>query len=316
MRFVIIGAGGIGCYYAAKLLKAGHECVLIARGQQLQALVEAPLGVSHPEFCFREQVTATDIDGLCSDYQADDFDLLILSTKGGTTAELMAQLKLWLTDSALPVLSLQNGVSNEPLIAQVISKERTLGGLAVKIGAHTVHPGMVEATGEARIEFGAWPSAPQNPGQESLLITLSSVFSDAGIPNRICQDVSHALWCKLVINNGVNPLSALTLKNTGELTSDPTYRHTVYKMMQETARAANAAGVALTDADVEEMFQLICNFEPIKTSMQVDREKGRPMELNEICQPVIEYCKQASKPAETTELIYRLLVDASQTDPV
>ncbi|MEI8598352.1 ketopantoate reductase C-terminal domain-containing protein [Vibrio sp. M60_M31a] len=83
-------------------------------------------------------------------------------------------------------------------------------------------------------------------------------------------------------------------------------------MMEETARAANVAGVKISAADVEEMFDLISNFGDIKTSMQVDMERGRSLEVNEICGPVIEYCRKISQPAETTELIYRLLVNADE----
>lgn len=309
MKIAIIGAGGIGCYYAARLIRAGHECVLVARGEHLKALNERELEVEHPEFRFHAKVEATDVAGLCANYDSNKFDLLILASKGGSTASIMSQMSDWLAGSKVPVLSIQNGVSNEEVIEQVIGRDRTIGGLAVKIGAHIIRPGVVEATGIAQIDFGAWPTCEKNPKLNEFLSQLSSDFSDAGIPNTLYQDVRYALWRKLLVNNGVNPLSALTLKDTGVLTSDPTYRRTVRKMMDETAIAANAAGVAMSDKDVEEMFELICNFDAIKTSMLVDREKGRPMELKEICEPVIQYCKQAARPAETTELIYRLLLE-------
>lgn len=84
-------------------------------------------------------------------------------------------------------------------------------------------------------------------------------------------------------------------------------------MMQETARAANVAGVTISEQDVNDMFDLICKFVDIKTSMQVDMERGRTLEINEICGPVIDYCQQINQPAETTELIYKLLVNAASS---
>ncbi|MCH1918215.1 2-dehydropantoate 2-reductase [Shewanella sp. A3A] len=311
MRFVVLGAGGIGCYYAARLQAAGHRVVLVARGAHLQAMQQQGLGVEHPQFSFQQAVVATDVAGLINDHPATSFDWVLLTGKSSATQPMMQQLASWLADnSALAVLSLQNGVDNEAHIAAAIGKQRTVGGLAVKIGAHIVAPGQVSATGMAQVDFGAWPNATENPQLQARLPLLSQVLSEAKIPNTIYDDVSYALWRKLVINNGVNPLTALTLLDTKALTQHPVLTQTVKAMMQETARAANAAGVPLTDADVEEMYQLICGFDAIKTSMQVDRLKGRPMELADICGPVIRGCQTAGQPAQTTELIQALLLNA------
>lgn len=311
MKFAILGAGGIGCYYAARLIDAGHKCVLVARGEHLRAMQLHGLTVEHPEFTFNAPVTAVDLNELCRDHTCDSFDLLILASKGSTTLPMMTQMQDWLSRGNVPVLSIQNGVTNESIIEDTIGRRRTIGGLAVKIGAHITSPGRVVTTGIAQIDFGAWPSAAANPSLQPFLVSLASQLTAAAIPNTLYDDVSYALWRKLLINNGVNPLTALTLKDTGVITKDPVLRRTVYKMMEETARAANVAGVALSKADVDEMFRLICEFDAIKTSMQVDREKGRPMEIREICGPVIDYCRKTGKPAETTELISHLLLNAS-----
>ncbi|MET0123010.1 MAG: 2-dehydropantoate 2-reductase N-terminal domain-containing protein, partial [Candidatus Thiodiazotropha sp. 6PLUC9] len=60
MRFLILGAGGIGAYYGARLLTAGHEVVFVARGDHLTALRGNGLSVSHPEFNFDGAVDAID----------------------------------------------------------------------------------------------------------------------------------------------------------------------------------------------------------------------------------------------------------------
>ena len=54
MRFSVIGAGGIGCYYAARLIEAGHEVTLVARGEHLQAMQRDGLSVNHPELRFKK----------------------------------------------------------------------------------------------------------------------------------------------------------------------------------------------------------------------------------------------------------------------
>ncbi len=312
MKFAMLGAGGIGCYYAARLIDAGHECVLVARGEHLHSLQQNGLNLEHPEYQFHAPVAATDVAGLCREYDCNNFDLLILGAKGGATASILDEMESWLAQGNAPVLSIQNGVTNEELIEQRIGKERTIGGLGIYISGHIVSPGHIKAQGAGQIDFGAWPNAESNPTMAEFCHTLETVFTDAGIHIRLYDDVRYALWRKLVLNNGVNPLTALTDQKTGMITKDPILSHTVRTMMAETARAANAAGVKLTDADVEEMFDLICNFGDIKTSMQVDMESGRSLEVNEICGPVIEYCKKINQPAATTELICRLLINANE----
>ncbi len=312
MKFAMLGAGGIGCYYAARLIEAGHECVLVARGGHLNSLQQNGLSLEHPDFQFYSSVEATDIAGLCRDYDCDSFDLLILGAKGGATASMLDEMNAWLAKGNVPMLSIQNGVTNEEFIEQKIGKERTIGGLGIYISGHIVSPGNIKVQGAGQIDFGAWPNAQSNPTMAEFCNTLNSVFTEAGIHTRLYDDVRYALWRKLVLNNGVNPLTALTNQKTGMITKDPIFSRTVHTMMKETARAANVAGVKLSDIDVEEMFDLICNFGDIKTSMQVDMERGRSLEINEICGPVIENCRKINQPAETTELIYRLLVNANE----
>ena len=151
---------------------------------------------------------------------------------------------------------------------------------------------------------GRWP---QQDAPDAGLEALTDVLNAAQISTRLTDNIRYELWKKLVINNGVNPLSALTGLDTRRLTADPVLGGKVYAMMQETALAARADGVSLTQADVDEMFALISQFDAIKTSMLVDREKGRPLELEEISGAVIRRCQQQSTSAPITELVQRLL---------
>ncbi|CAG8998232.1 MAG: hypothetical protein CENE_00173 [Candidatus Celerinatantimonas neptuna] len=314
MKVVVLGAGGIGCYYAARLMAARNQATLVARGAHLEALQQRGLKVIHPQFSFEQPVEALTLEALKSSQNSDAFDLVILASKSGATVSMLSSLKAWLMQSAVPVLSIQNGVMNEVEIAKVIGKERTIGGLAVRIGGHILEPGVVEVTGEAQIEMGVWPNIRENDFELSRVQQWVETFKQAGIPTIQVEDIQFALWRKLLINNGVNPLTALTLQDTQSVLNDPILQETAYQMMTETARAAQIAGVDIQVADVDEMFELIRGFDAIKTSMQVDREKGRPLEMDDICGPVIRYCRKASTPAKTTELIATLLQYAVKND--
>ncbi|MBK8454699.1 MAG: 2-dehydropantoate 2-reductase [Thiofilum sp.] len=308
MHILMVGTGGIGAYYGARLQHAGHKVVFVARGMHLKAIQEQGLKVTHPTLQFHQQVTICDEVELHQTYPAHEFDLIILTIKAGATAQWRNSWKNWLTatDTKTPILSLQNGVDNERLIAEVVGRERTIGGLAVRIGGHIVSPAVVEATGIAQIVMGYWPNHSQNP-PPAALTHWQTDFQTAGIPTFVTADIQYELWRKLLINNGVNPLSALTRLDTRTLTSHPTYGHTVYQLMQETAQAARADGVAMSQGDVDEMFNLIKSFDAIKTSMLVDREQGRPLELAAISGAVLERHQRLGTQAPVTALVSALL---------
>ncbi|MCG7930597.1 MAG: 2-dehydropantoate 2-reductase [Candidatus Thiodiazotropha lotti] len=307
MRFLILGAGGIGGYYGARLQSAGHQVLYMARGEHLKALQNSGLSVYHPDLNFEAKVDAIDQQGLLDHYRADEFDLLIVTVKAGATASVMQNLQSWMSEAATPVLSLQNGVDNEITIAAHIGSERTIGGLAVRIGGHIIRPGVIEATGVAQVVMGAWKCAMDHPGTQQYLTSVADCFNRAGIPTTLSETIQKALWRKLLINNGVNPLSALTGLDTRSLTAHPVLTRTVYRLMEEVALAAEADGVDLQRSDIDEMYQLICQFDAIKTSMLVDREKGRPLELDAISGVMVERCSRLGKEAPISALVQALL---------
>lgn len=309
MNFLIIGAGGIGCYYGARLQRAGHSVSYLARGEHLTAMQQYGLHVTHEDIDFYENVDAFDVQKLLQEKKCNQYDLIILTTKGGSTSAILEELRSWLSTSDTPFLSLQNGVDNEALISEVIGEKRTLGGLAVRIGGHIIAPGKIESIGPAQIVLGAWPNTQSCLAQQSQLIEiLCTTFNNAYIPTRVSSNIQQELWRKLIINNGVNPLSALTGLDTRALTSHSVLTKRVYQMMEEVANVAKADNIDLSSADVDEMYELICTFDAIKTSMLVDKEKGRPLELDSICGAVLRRASKLGIEVPATEFVNALLL--------
>lgn len=307
LRILILGAGGIGGYYAARLARAGHQVVLTARGEHLSALKADGLTVEHEGELFHYRLPACGHTELIQQYAADDFDLVVVALKSTATEAVMAELSDWLRRGTAPVLSLQNGVDNEPLIADTVGEHRVLGGLAVRIGGHITCPGRVSVEGVAQVVMGAWPEQiPDDPRAEGVN-QLAAAFIEAGIPTRVSACIRRELWRKLLINNGVNPLSALTGMDTRALTHHPQLQLLVKAMMSETIEAAVIDGVPMTEEDRDEMFGLISGFNAIKTSMLVDREKGRPLELDSISGAVLRRFERAGRTAPYTLTVHTLL---------
>jgi 2-dehydropantoate 2-reductase len=307
MKILIWGAGGIGCYYGAKLQLAGHQLSYVARGEHLSALQTHGLCVQHDQLQFNRPVTALSQQQLQQQHHCNDFDLIIITLKSLVTEQALHTMKGWLEQGNCPVLSLQNGVDNEAAIASVVGTQRTLGGLAVRIGGHIQSPGVVEVQGVAQVILGAWPNTRTATMNLAIVSQWLEHFASAGIDVQLSDDIQRELWRKLLINNGVNPLSAITGLDTRTLTADPAFGRAIYTIMEETAAAARCDGVMLNKADVDAMFDLISTFDAIKTSMLVDMEKGRPIEIDAICGAVLRRSQQLNITAPMTELIAALL---------
>ena len=311
LKIVIVGAGGIGCYYGMRLQNQGHQVTLVARGNHLKQLQKQGLILEHPDFDYQGDVNACSLNSLIKNKKPTNFDALIICVKATATLSIAKTLKIWFqqTQQKTVVISLQNGIDNETQLAEALGEDCIVGGLAVRIGGHIVSAGHVKVTGIAQIIWGAWASvnSPLGKKNNNVLEQWTLQFIEAGIPTQLVTDIKRELWRKLVINNGVNPLSALTGLDTKALSHHLHFGPMVLGLMQEAARVAKADNVELDEQDAQEMYDLIRHFDPIKTSMLVDHEKGRPLEIEEISGAVIARSKRLNISVPYTESVYALL---------
>ncbi|MFK8068522.1 MAG: ketopantoate reductase family protein [Gammaproteobacteria bacterium] len=318
MNIVILGCGGIGCYFGARLLQARHQVTFIGRGDHLAAIKKHGLKVDHPDFSFNQGVDAVSIDQWVSEFDPEIVDVVLLSVKAMVTTEVAELCARWINSSRKKpfFVSLQNGVDNEINLVKNLGEDKVIGGLTRRIGANIELPGMISATGPAETIIGFWPNSDHLDNSDSVndsdrgkvfVTKLQAVFNEAGIPTEQSEDIRLQLWKKLVINNGVNALAALLQKKTGAILKDKALADLVMKMMQETAIAAKCDDVILSSEDIQEMYDLICTFDSIKPSMLIDRERGRPLEINEICGAVIERSEKLGVDAPYTRSISTLL---------
>lgn len=305
MRIGIIGSGGVGSYFGAKLHRAGHEVVFVARGEHLHAMQQNGLHVKHPSLQFSSPVHALDMQALLQTKPLM-YDLFILLTKSMETANIARELSAWLDAHGANtyILSLQNGVENEDILAEYLPKTSIIGGLTRKIGAHVLKAGYVEAVGIAETIVG---SIVHDSHTQLFVEKLAEAFTAAGIPTHVTLDIRKELWKKLIINNGVNALCALLEVKTGVLMHHPKLSPLVLGLMQETAKAARALHVNISSEDVNAMFELIAGFESIKPSMLVDLEHHRTLELEEICGVVRRSLEKEGLDAPYTQTIVSLL---------
>lgn len=313
LRIAIVGAGGIGCFYGIRLQELGHRITFIARGEHLATLQNKGLILEHPSFSYAGEVSACSLEDLVRNQEPENFDALLICVKATATNMIAESLQAWfqLTAQKTAVISLQNGINNEQQLANSLGRDCIIGGLAVRIGGHIVSAGHVKVTGVAQVIWGAWPTknSPAGERYNKVLKQWTQQFIKAGIPTQLSPDINRELWRKLIINNGVNPLSALTGLDTKVMSHHPYFGPIVLGLMREVCMVAKADDVELTEKDAQEMYELIRSFDAIKTSMLVDYEKGRPLEVDEISGAIVQRSKLLGIFVPYTESIYVLLID-------
>ena len=285
MEIVVFGAGSLGSLIGG-LLAREHDVTLVGRDPHMRAIREEGLAVSG-EFDFRVRPAATtDGTGLAA-------DLAVVTVKSFDTVEAARTLS---TGSFDAVLSLQNGIDNERVLAEHL--DPVFAGTAT-YGARLREPGLVACTGEGEIALG-----PPEGGESRPAERIAAAFWAADVEAAAVEDVPRRLWVKLAINAGINPVTALTRVRNGTLVDGPG-RETARAATLETARLARSEGIELTDDDALAALESVVGATADnRSSMLQDVEAGKRTEIDAINGYVVEH---AVEPVPTNALLAGLV---------
>lgn len=291
MRIAVIGSGALGLYYGALLQRAGNDVSFLMR-RDFDAVSRGGLTVTSPSGDFRlERVKA-----FRRTEEMGEVDLLLVGLKTFDNDRLV-ELCRPLMKGTTAVLTLQNGLGNEPLLAAAFGAERVLGGVAF-LGANRGEPGTVHHLGKGHIRLGE-----ARPGLTPRAKELAALFVAAGVRCEPVADLARARWEKLVWNIPFNGLCALTGQTTDRLLAHAPTRQEVVGIMHEVIAGANAQGLTAPidrDGCVAEMMAQTVGLGVYRPSMMIDREEGRPLELGSIY--AIPLAEAAARGVELTRV--------------
>lgn len=264
MKFVVFGAGSLGSLVGG-LLAREHAVTLVARDPHASAVRESGLSVEG-EFDVHVRPDAT-TDG--TDLHADCAIVTVKAFHTETAARTLA------TGEFDAVLSLQNGMGNETLLADHLDCPVLAG--TVTYGAVLTDPGRVECTGIGDIVLGA-----REGGRSDSAIRVGDAFSSAEIETTVADDMPHRLWEKLAVNAGINPTTALSRIPNGAVRSGEA-EEIANEAARETAAVARTDDVEITDEDAVTAVAAVANATAANTSsMRQDVEAGRRTEIDAI----------------------------------
>ncbi|KDN19879.1 2-dehydropantoate 2-reductase [Amycolatopsis rifamycinica] len=295
MKFAIIGAGGLGGFFGARLADAGHDVSFLARGEHLTALRERGLTLLAPD----GTATARPVHATADPAELDPADAVLLAVKIAQLDAAVAALPPW----ADAVITLQNGVDAPAQVARTVGKDAVLPGVA-KVIAALAGPGTVRHVGgPGSLDFAEWDNRPSERAER-----IRAAFGTAGIPTTPPADIWTELWAKFLFIAPLGGLGAVAGVPFGELREHPETRRTLQAAMVEVERLARASGVELP-ADVVARTMAFVDRQPADgtTSMQRDIAAGRPSELDAWTGSVVRLGREAGIPTPVNDVLYAVL---------
>jgi 2-dehydropantoate 2-reductase len=144
-------------------------------------------------------------------------------------------------------------------------------------------PGCVRHTARGDLVLGDPPTRKDrhDTGRQARLEELAAVFSRAGVPCRVSDNVEGELWVKLIINCGYNAISALSRARYGRMAASPWVRDVMRHVVAEAVAVAHACGVTLPVADPFELTRKLADSMPeTLSSTAQDLARGRRTEID------------------------------------
>ena len=288
MRIAVLGAGSIGCLIAAKLVEAGHDVLVHARGENGAVLALSGLNVSGIwDFQIQPNQWTVSLDeaGIHPSLEKS-FDQSIITCKAKDT-EKLAEIAAQITDG--PVLSLQNGLGNHEILSRYVFENSAVG--VTTNAVKRISPGQIEWVGRGSIAVGG-------PTGEQFIETLSMLDAEYN------HAVSSIIWNKLLINVAINPLAAICGVMNGELLSEPLLSQAESTML-EAANVARLLGVEVAEDHIliQNLHSVLDSTAENECSMLADVKAGRETEIDVLCGQVVARGEKLGVPTPLNSML-------------
>jgi len=269
MRIAVVGAGGVGGYFGAKLARAGESVVMLARGPHLDAIRRDGVRVRSAV----EGEFVAKVDAVASFDGQPPADMVLFCVKSFDTRAAAAMVAPILGPST-GVVSLQNGVDNEETLEEILGAGRALGGAAY-VFASMAAPGVIAHTFGGRLAFGEMDGRVSERAS-----ALRDALVRAGVPTDLTADIKRVLWEKYLLISAQAGMTSLTRCPAGVLRATPECWAMYRRIVEELAALARAVGVTLTADVVESVMRQAAAVAPeAYSSLHFDLTHGKPLEL-------------------------------------
>lgn len=278
MRIAVMGSGGLGGYFGARLALGGAEVHFIARGKHLQALRGQGLRVEGPEPMQLARVDATD-----DPRSVGVVDVAMLCVKLWDTEAALEQMRP-LVGPQTAIVSFQNGVLKDDAIRAAYGAEHVMGGVGY-IAATVDRPGVIRQTGPMqRLLFGEFDGSRSARGEALLAACLAG-----GIKAELSDDIAREIWQKFVFLSAFSGATTTMRKPIGPIRENAQTRAFLRDVMREAVAVGRAHGANLAEDFADVRLKLADDVAwDMTSSMHHDLERGNPLEVRWLAGAVVE----------------------------
>lgn len=297
MKIVMMGSGGVGGFFGARLAAAGADVHFVARGAHLDAMRTQGLTIEGPVPLHLPKVQATD----------DPSSI-------GTADFVLIGVKLWDTTTAIErirpivgpdtcVISFQNGVLKDRYLRDAFGGSRIMGGVAYMATAID-RPGVIRQTGPMqRLLFGEFDGTSSDRGRRLLDAALKG-----GIAAELSPNIQREIWQKFVFLVGLSGTTTTIRKTIGPIRENAQTRAFLRDVMQEVVAVGRAHGVDLPADYAEQRLALVDNVAyDMTSSMHHDLDHGNRLEVRWLSGGVVELGNAEGVPAPLNRAIADIL---------
>lgn len=263
LKFAVMGAGAVGCYYGGMLARAGHEVVLVGRPQHVDAIRRD--GLRMQTLSFDESVR---LQADTEPAAVRGAAVVLFCVKSADTESAGALIRPHLAPGSL-VLCLQNGVDNADRLRAVLP-EQQVAAAVVYVATELAGPGHLKHNG--RGELVIEPA----PGSDA----VAEALIGAGVPTEISSNVRGALWFKLILNCAYNAISAIGQQPYGDMVQAEGVWDVMHDVVDECLAVARADGVQLPGDAHAAVGKLVEAMPRQSSSTAQDLARGKRTEID------------------------------------
>lgn len=297
MRIAIVGTGGVGGYFGARLAASGTDVAFIARGAHLEALQTTGLRVVSPKGDVHiPHVVAADDPAAIG-----PVDVVFFTVKLYDSDSASALLPPLLKPQTV-VVTFQNGIDSVDRLTAAIGREHVAGGVA-HVQAAIVAPGVIRHTALDLLIFGELDGSPS-----TRLQALHGVCTRAGFDAKLTERIHDELWLKFVRLTSLSGLMAATRSPLGVIRDDEDLWTMLQAALMEAMAVARAKGIQFPPNTLSDMLRHISGMPAhAKSSMLEDLEHGRRLELPWLNGTLVRVAEEVGVPAPIHRFITAIL---------
>ena len=288
----------MGSLFGGLLAEAGHDVWLCdIREDHVQAVIQNGLMIEH-----ETKARHIRLNAVTDPKKIGESELVLIFVKS-TQTESAAKAACQLSGDDGFVITLQNGMGNAETIAEYITPDRILVGTTAH-GATMLGAGKIRYAGKGPTIMGMWVDGEK---EYKIARLNAAVLTQAGIETTAVEDVRAVIWDKLLVNVGINAITALSGITNGQILDLASTRELSHSAVQEAVTVARTQGIEIREDPMAHVFQVAVATAPNRSSMGQDVDHHRPTEIDSINGFVVREAKRLGLSAPVNQALTALV---------